>query len=206
MDFGEKLRLIRKARGITQEELAEQLQVSRQAISKWEAGAGYPETEKLMMLSGKLGVSLDYLMDNDHVSKTDTMMSEGEKLSLDHKNGLLSVQIQKKLYIIDVNKRKLTAFDEFAIEMLANTGNADLISGITKSAEKVKVPVCVLYGVTKGVFGMNQRKTLGFYSSVEDAKKELNNIANVKITETVYELKYAARMQGVRIAENADQI
>lgn len=38
MDFGEKLRLVRKERGITQEELAEQLQVSRQAISKWEAG------------------------------------------------------------------------------------------------------------------------------------------------------------------------
>ena len=37
MDFGEKLRLVRKERGITQEELAEQLQVSRQAISKWEA-------------------------------------------------------------------------------------------------------------------------------------------------------------------------
>lgn len=65
MDFGEKLRLVRKERGITQEELAEQLQVSRQAISKWEAGTGYPEVDKLRTISKVLDISLDGLMDND---------------------------------------------------------------------------------------------------------------------------------------------
>ena len=114
------------------------------------------------------------------------------------------VQVPKKLYIVDINKRKLSAFDEFAVEMLSssNNGEADLITGITKSGIKVKVPVCILYGVKKGILGMNKRTTLGFYASLEDAEKELNNIAKVGATEVVYELKYAAKMQGVRIEDN----
>ena len=48
MSFGENLKNVRKQRGVTQEELAEMLGVSRQAISKWESDGGYPETEKLL--------------------------------------------------------------------------------------------------------------------------------------------------------------
>ena len=62
MSFGENVKLIRKERGITQEQLAEMLEVSRQAVSKWESGDGYPETEKLILLSQKLNVSIDYLV------------------------------------------------------------------------------------------------------------------------------------------------
>lgn len=61
MGFAENLKLVRKNRNITQEELADRLQVSRQAISKWESGFGYPETEKLLQLAAVLQVSLDYL-------------------------------------------------------------------------------------------------------------------------------------------------
>lgn len=46
MNFAEKLKLLRKERNITQEELAELLSVSRQAVSKWESGTGYPENRK----------------------------------------------------------------------------------------------------------------------------------------------------------------
>ena len=49
---------------------------------------------------------------------------------------------------------------------------------------------------------MNKRTTLGFYASLEDAEKELNNISKAGVTEAVYELKYAAKMQGVRIVDN----
>lgn len=64
MSFGNNLRLVRKEKGITQEQLAEILGVSRQAISKWESDSGYPETDKLVLLSKELGVSIDFLMDN----------------------------------------------------------------------------------------------------------------------------------------------
>lgn len=71
MSFAENLKLIRKEQGITQEDLAEMLKVSRQAVSKWEAGAGYPETDKLLTIAKKLNVSLDFLMDNESTTDGD---------------------------------------------------------------------------------------------------------------------------------------
>ena len=67
MEFYEKLRKIRKEKGMSQEELADQLGVSRQAVSKWESGQGYPETDKLLLISGMFGVSLDYLLKEESV-------------------------------------------------------------------------------------------------------------------------------------------
>lgn len=62
MSFGEKLLQLRKGKGISQEALAEQLNTSRQAISKWENNQGFPETEKLLLISNLFNVSLDYLL------------------------------------------------------------------------------------------------------------------------------------------------
>ena len=61
MSFAENLRRIRKNQNITQEQMADLLAVSRQAISKWESGAGYPDIEKLPLIAKTLNVSLDYL-------------------------------------------------------------------------------------------------------------------------------------------------
>lgn len=62
MKFGEKLQKFRKEKGISQEELAHQLNVSRQAVSKWENESGYPEMEKLLMIGNIFQVSMDYLL------------------------------------------------------------------------------------------------------------------------------------------------
>ena len=62
MSFSENLKQIRREHHLSQEELAELLDVSRQAVSKWEQGQGYPEVEKLLLLSSKLNISLDALM------------------------------------------------------------------------------------------------------------------------------------------------
>lgn len=62
--LGEKLKSARKAAGLTQEQLAVKLMVSRQAITKWEADKGMPDIENLKVLSQLLGVSIDYLLDN----------------------------------------------------------------------------------------------------------------------------------------------
>lgn len=72
MEFYEKLKKARKENGMSQEELANQLSVSRQAVSRWESGQGYPETDKLLMMSNIFCVSLDYLL------KEDGQMPEGE--------------------------------------------------------------------------------------------------------------------------------
>lgn len=62
MAFGEKLFKLRKENGLSQEALAEKLNTTRQAISKWENGQGFPETEKLLMIGNIFGVSVDYLL------------------------------------------------------------------------------------------------------------------------------------------------
>ncbi|WP_438347054.1 helix-turn-helix domain-containing protein [Paenibacillus sp. FA6] len=62
MTFGEKLFQLRKEKGLSQEGLAEKINTTRQAISKWENGQGYPETEKLLMIGNIFGVSMDYLL------------------------------------------------------------------------------------------------------------------------------------------------
>lgn len=65
MSFAENLKQIRKEKNISQEKLAELLDVSRQAVSKWEQGIGYPEVEKLLLLSKELDISLDSLMEKE---------------------------------------------------------------------------------------------------------------------------------------------
>ena len=65
MQFHEKLQTLRKQRGLTQEELAGQLYVSRTAISKWESGRGYPSIDSLKAISGFFSVSIDELLSAD---------------------------------------------------------------------------------------------------------------------------------------------
>lgn len=72
MSLSEKLYTLRKKSGLSQEQLAEQLNVSRQAISKWESGASCPESDKLIAISNYFNVSLDYLMKEDNEQSKDT--------------------------------------------------------------------------------------------------------------------------------------
>ena len=64
MTFGEKLKEARKAEKMTQEQLADILSVSRQAITKWESDKGIPDVENLKLISQALSVSIDYLLDD----------------------------------------------------------------------------------------------------------------------------------------------
>ena len=62
MHFSEKLIRLRAEKGLSQEGLANELGVSRQAVSKWEAGAAMPELAKLIAIAQLFDVSLDYLV------------------------------------------------------------------------------------------------------------------------------------------------
>lgn len=62
MKFNEKLLSIRKMKGLSQEELGMELQVSRQTISKWESGQSYPDFQRLVMLSDFFDMTLDELV------------------------------------------------------------------------------------------------------------------------------------------------
>ena len=65
MEFHEKLQELRKNRGLTQEELAESLYVSRTAISKWESGRGYPSIDSLKEISNYFSVTIDELLSSE---------------------------------------------------------------------------------------------------------------------------------------------
>ena len=65
MEFCEKLQELRKSRGLTQEELAEALYVSRTAVSKWESGRGYPSIDSLKEISNYFSVTIDELLSGE---------------------------------------------------------------------------------------------------------------------------------------------
>jgi len=80
--LSEKLYKLRKNSGLSQEQLAEKLNVSRQAISKWESGTAVPESEKLVTISNYFGVSVDYLLkdEEEKVIGTDSSVEEKPKM------------------------------------------------------------------------------------------------------------------------------
>ena len=67
MDFSEKLLTLRKAKDLTQEQLAEKTGVSRQSVSKWESGQATPELEKIIKLSVIFDVTTDYLLKSSEI-------------------------------------------------------------------------------------------------------------------------------------------
>lgn len=67
MEFNEKLQQLRKQKGLTQEELAELLYVSRTAVSKWESGRGIPNIESLKAISKYFSISVDELLSGEEL-------------------------------------------------------------------------------------------------------------------------------------------
>ena len=65
-ELGQRLQQLRKAKGFSQEELADRVGVSRQAVSKWEGGQTAPDLERLLALSKQLDVTTDYLLTGQH--------------------------------------------------------------------------------------------------------------------------------------------
>jgi len=104
MDFGEKLTTLRKSREWTQEQLAEQLNVSRQSVSKWEGGQVVPDVEKIVELSTIFDVTVDYLLKPSEIDelsvKTEIleqqqkkMLEREQKRTQNAKNLLYSISI-----------------------------------------------------------------------------------------------------------------
>jgi len=88
--LSEKLYKLRKKSGLSQEQLAEQLNVSRQAISKWESGTAVPESEKLIIISEYFKVSVDYLLkDVDEEEQKGQENKESEKDKPRYLTGIL---------------------------------------------------------------------------------------------------------------------
>lgn len=99
MNLSEKLIQLRKANNMTQEELADKINVSRQSISKWELGQAIPELEKLVSLSEIFSVSTDYLLkpsELDELSiKTELLEKKQQELAVEYRK-----RDDRKFYIL----------------------------------------------------------------------------------------------------------
>ena len=105
MMFHDKLIKLRKNKGISQEELAEMMDVSRQAISRWELGSTLPDVPNLLKISEIFGVSTDYLVHDDYESDEDIPIAKEKE-----KEVIVSENKRYKLHLIAGFASVLAAF------------------------------------------------------------------------------------------------
>lgn len=79
VELGEKLSILRRQKGYSQQELAEHLNVSRQAVSMWESGATFPSTDNLYLLSRLYGVTIDEILDRTPLKDEAEVKAEDRK-------------------------------------------------------------------------------------------------------------------------------
>ena len=166
MSFAENLKQLRKEKQLSQEELAEILDVSRQAVSKWEQGIGYPEVEKLLLLSSKLNISLDSLMATEIAQKS-------------------CVQKQNATGTITI-----TSPIERVIATCHKVVSSQKMSGSKSS------PQYALFGKSdgSGFFGDEPTTFFGWYANEKDIAKEIMEIHDAIVNGTAtYTLKYNVR-------------
>ena len=142
MEFNEKLQELRKQKGLTQEELAAALFVSRTAVSKWESGRGYPNIDSLKAIAKFFGVSVDQLLSTEQAL---TIAQEDQKEKERHiRNlvfGLLDLSVALFLFLPLFGQRVDEGAE--AVSLLRLTQ----VSGYLKISYYVIVVGSVLWGV-----------------------------------------------------------
>lgn len=105
MDFSEKLMHLRKQAGLSPEQLADRLGVTRQSVSKWESGTALPEIVKLISLSEMFGVSMDYLV-KDYMEEAEQDSESGPNTArLEQKVDDLTRYVKSSYYAYDSRTR-----------------------------------------------------------------------------------------------------
>ena len=168
MSFSENLKQVRKEHHLSQEELAELLDVSRQAVSKWEQGQGYPEVDKLLLLSSKLNISLDALMSIE--------TNRGAGVKSENKSGLIVITSPHENVIATCYKVAASS------KMRGGKGS----------------PQYALFGMDRGGSNFWGEPTtfLGWYADEDQISKEISEIHRAIVQGIpTYTLQYSAKTQ-----------
>lgn len=145
------------------------LGVSRQAVSKWEIGSGYPEMEKMILLSEKLNVSLDYLLKGEIETDKDTSNN----------------------IIAPTGKISIKAYDGKSI-----VNCYKVIASHVLYKPKDDEPKYWLIGISNGSLWGEKSVVLGWYADEESIKKELDEITQaINKGIAAYELKYSVKVK-----------
>ncbi len=166
MNFNNNIQNLRKRENMSQEELAEKLNVSRQAISKWESGDCYPETEKLLTICSLFNCSLDELFNgNILIENTTTEKAEYESI-----NKKLSIGVSGSIFLILVGVTIL-------LTMLSLSPNKELqekyaIIGVVilMIFVLIALPILIIVGIGQNNF-KEKNKTLPEFYTQEEIEK-----------------------------------
>lgn len=112
-DFGNKVATLRKEKGLTQSELAEKLNISNKAVSRWETGEGYPEITILPSLAKELGVTVDELLkDSESDDSTDYIDSIKPMKFSEAKNEKFYNKKHREIPVTKPYRKSLTIFNK----------------------------------------------------------------------------------------------
>lgn len=173
MDLGEKIFKLRKERGLSQEALAEKVGTTRQVISKWENNQGFPETEKLLLLSNVFEVSVDFLLKEEKTVR-DPAEERGFYVSREMATGYIS------------NEKKVCRYIGCAFMFWALAGVPFTLFGVNSIWRYLGMVVCVVMGILFIVIGafaeQEQYKILKQEPLLLDHEhlKELSDIYSVR--------------------------
>ena len=169
MSFADRLKEARRVCGLSQEELAEHLDVSRQAVGKWEQGQAYPEVEKLLTLCAVLNTSLDALMADE--------LPEGCRSATN------SPAPSESILILSENGINLVR----CISVMSSK----------PYRSRALEPKYALFGVTGHTPFWGQHNTLlGWYMDEESIRKEISAIRDaMRYGKTEYSLQYAVKVR-----------
>lgn len=162
MNFGENLQNLRKLRNYSQEDLADKLQVSRQAVSKWESGTGYPETEKLISICELFDCSMDEL-----VKGKISIDSNSEKKVYDSFMNKFSKSISLAIMLILIGTTLLLTVIGF------NQDNSMIGTVVLLIFVVLSVPLFIVRGIEMENFKSKYPKLPNFYS-----QEEIDNYSN----------------------------
>ena len=171
MAFCDNLIYLRKNSSMTQEQLAEELEVSRQAVSKWETGEAFPETDKLMQLCNKFGVTMDELMRGDVTAKTDCGEPDDEEHVQDGKLHRLSASLSGLIIVIAAAiyvtlGGMFNMWHPLWVVFIYAIGLCALSDGACKCTKQSKKPLLDAINGSMAVFSVAAYLTMGLYAGL----------------------------------------
>jgi transcriptional regulator with XRE-family HTH domain len=206
MSLGEKLKSARKSAGLTQEQLANKLVVSRQAITKWESDKGMPDIENLKKLSKLLNVSVDYLVDDGE--KLDLTVIR-EEINLDDYpdnrkfRGRLNKKTGKKDMVVRTKYPNAEIYDLVAHQILTKGEKVlDWALGLTFSSFGAPQTVHDMENVDKKFYLVNDDDKQ-FLVTVTDDFIESRQLAS-KITDKKFSIGKFKFVRGVMLPKNQE--